>query len=103
MKPMKNVKYREVEVDELMNLKADVKPMLDKIRALEKKLKLDGPAEYRGTVGYVNVTPVNRNIVDWKGVAQHFEPSYQLVNSKTSKSVSLRIEVRGYSDKRDAA
>jgi|8_EtaG_2_1085327.scaffolds.fasta_scaffold07344_10 hypothetical protein len=57
-------------VDELIELRATLKPLLDKQTELEGKLKAHPEGKYEGTFGYVLVNPeIIRKVTNWKKIA----------------------------------
>ena len=83
-------------VDELIELRATLKPLLDKQAELEGKLKAHPEGKYEGTFGYALVNEITRKVTDWKKIAIDLGATKQRIakNTKEGKPyVRLNVNV----------
>lgn len=80
--------------DELGTLRAEIKVLKDRQAALEQILKDQHVESANGDLFHVTISyDVATNRVDWRAIAEKFNPSRQLVTAHTKTSVSDRVRV----------
>ena len=73
-------------VDELALIKAQAAELADKEKELKAILISAGVSPIEGDLHRATVSLVSgRTSIDWKSIAEHFNPSRQLVTAHTSK------------------
>jgi hypothetical protein len=80
-------------VDQYGSIDSQIKALTESLNMLKKAIKAQGAGVYTGDIYKLNVfaTP-GRETTDWRAVAEHFNPSYQLITAHTTKSpVGLTI------------
>ena len=90
------------KVDELGLIQAQIA----ELRVLEKALKgaILQSGDTEGDLFKATIIEAERRSVDWKAVANHLEPSYQLVraHSKTTDVVTIKVTARSTAARRAA-
>jgi hypothetical protein len=73
-------------VDEYGAIDSQIKALTESLNLLKKAIKAQGAGVYTGDTYKLNVfaTP-GREVTDWRAVAEHFNPSYQLITAHTEK------------------
>ena len=73
-------------VDEYGALDSHIKHLTESLNLLKKAIKAQGAGVYTGDIYKLNVfaTP-GREVTDWRAIAEHFNPSYQLITAHTKK------------------
>jgi len=83
----------ELMVDELGQLQDQAAALAEQIDSLKSTIKSAGAGRYLGTRWQSLVSDVAESTkVDWQAVAQHFEPSYQLITAHT-KAVPATVRI----------
>ena len=79
--------------DELGALRAEIKVLQDQAKALEGVMKASGKDVFEGDLYRVKVVHQERKAVNWKKIAEKFDPSRQLVQAWTNvnKVVSVKV------------
>ena len=73
-------------VDQYGSIDSQIKTLTESLNMLKKAIKAQGAGVYTGDVYKLNVfaTPGGET-TDWRAVAEHFNPSYQLITAHTTK------------------
>ena len=73
-------------VDQYGSIDSQIKALTESLNMLKKAIKAQGAGVYTGDIYKLNVfsTP-GRETTDWRTVAEHFNPSYQLIKAHTTK------------------
>ena len=76
-------------VDQYGAIDSQIKALTESLNLLKKAIKAQGKGIYTGDIYKLNVfaTP-GREVTDWRAVAEHFNPSYQLITAHTTKGVA---------------
>ena len=83
--------------DELGTIRAEIKVLKDRQAALEQILKDQHIQSANGDLFHVTISyDVETARVDWRAVAEKFNPSRQLVTTHTKTSYSDRVRVTGH-------
>jgi len=83
----------ELMVDELGQLQDQAAALAQQIDSLKSTIKAAGAGRYLGTRWQSLVSDVAESTkVDWQAVAQHFDPSYQLITAHT-KAVPATVRI----------
>jgi hypothetical protein len=71
-------------VDQYGSLDSQIKTLTESLNLLKKAIKAQGAGVYTGDIYKLNVfaTP-GRETTDWRAIAEHFNPSYQLITAHT--------------------
>jgi hypothetical protein len=79
-------------VDELAIVKAQLAELADKEKELKATLIAAGVSPVEGDLHRATVSLVSgRTTIDWKAIAEHFNPSRQLVTAHTSKGADYHM------------
>ena len=71
--------------DEIGSIRAEIKRLESLDAKLTAELKESGAGKYAGSIYKATVSATEPRItIDWKAVAMHFDPSYQLITAHTS-------------------
>ena len=81
-------------VDEYGALDSHIKALQGNLELLKAAIKAQGAGKHEGTMYRATVyESAGRTVTDWKAVAEHFNPSYQLITAHTSTgAASLTIK-----------
>jgi hypothetical protein len=71
-------------VDRLAIIKRDISELQEEETALKNILAESGSDVIEGSMHRASVSITTRTLVDWQAVAQHFEPSRQLLTAHTT-------------------
>jgi hypothetical protein len=83
----------ELMVDELGQLQDQAAALAAQIDSLKTTIKATGAGRYLGTRWQSLVSDVAEGQkIDWQAVAQHFDPSYQLITAHT-KAVPATVRI----------
>lgn len=80
-------------VDALGAIKAQIADLKKTEDALKAQLIQSGVSEADGATFRATVSVSERNVIDWKAIAEKLEPSRQLVTAHTSVSESVTVRV----------
>lgn len=76
----------------------EVKAALAELKAVEDSLKGSlkafGPGAYEGALFRANYSVAEREVIDWRAIAERLSPSRQLIAAHSSRQVVERIDVR---------
>ena len=73
-------------VDQLGALESQIERLREQQESIKAELKDMGAGTYAGALYSANVYYTKpRPVIDWKAIAEHFSPSYQLVTAHTSE------------------
>ena len=76
-------------VDQYGSIDSQIKALTESLNLLKKAIKAQGAGVYTGDIYKLNVFPTaGRESTDWRAVAEHFNPSYQLITKHTTKGVA---------------
>lgn len=79
-------------VDELALLKAQVAELTDREKELKAVLISAGVSPIEGDLHRATVSLVSgRTSIDWRSIAEHFNPSRQLITAHTSKGADYHM------------
>lgn len=84
-------------VDRLAIIKRDISELQDEEAALKRILAESGADVIEGSLHRATVSISARTLVDWQAVAQHFEPSRQLLTAHTTTGApfaSIRLTAK---------
>lgn len=72
-------------VDEYGALDSHIKALQSNLEMLKSAIKAQGAGKHEGAFYRATVyESAGRTVTDWKAVAEHFNPSYQLITAHTS-------------------
>lgn len=73
--------------DEIGSIRSEIKRLQAIDKQLTEQLKASGAGKHQGAIYKSTVYPVEeKETVNWKAVAMHFEPSRQLITAHTTKT-----------------
>ena len=76
-------------VDQYGALDAQIKGLQGTLEMLKSAIKAQGAGKHEGLSYRATVfESAGRTITDWKAVAEHFNPSYQLITAHTNTSAA---------------
>jgi len=78
-------------IDEAGALDQEIKRLTKQLDTMKAKIKAEGAGDFGGFVFNVKVIDSDREITDWKTIAEKFQPSYQLISAHTTKSIVQSI------------
>ena len=72
-------------VDEYGALDSHIKALQGNLEMLKAAIKAQGAGKHEGSIYRATVyESAGRTVTDWKAIAEHFNPSYQLITAHTS-------------------
>jgi hypothetical protein len=72
-------------VDQYGSLDSHIKALQGNLEMLKAAIKAQGAGKHEGLAYRATVyESAGRTVTDWKAVAEHFNPSYQLITAHTS-------------------
>lgn len=82
-------------IDELGSINKQIKALTERSDAIKSDLKATGLGKASGYIYSALVyTSEGRMVTDWRSIAEHFEPSRQLITAHTTQSapvVSVKV------------
>ena len=76
-------------VDQYGALDSQIKALQVNLEMLKSAIKAQGAGKHEGKMYRATVfESTGRTVTDWKAVAEHFNPSYQLITAHTSTSAA---------------